>query len=128
MELNQLINEINELADEQENPSAVVNFINGAIAKINIDCGANFPSMSLEKGTDEPVFPEKWQRSLLIPFAVGRIKQIDSSQFEYSDSYSEFLVNLMEFKAKYTIPDEYKDGDTISGDLLSSPSWNYGGW
>lgn len=130
MQLSQIIEEVNELADEQESPTVVTTFINDAIAKINIECESNFPSLSATSD-DEPAFPEKWQRTLLIPFAVGRIKQRDSSQFEYSDAYSQFFDNLAEFKMKYTIPDIYLDETSQSSfesDIYTKPPfswWNF---
>lgn len=129
MNLSSLIQAINNLADEQESPEVVTEFINSAIAKINIECNANFPFLSLSEPDLAPAFPEKWQRALLIPFGVGRIKQLDSSQFEYSDSYNEFLTNLQDFKVKYTIPEDYRDADeTIVGDVLTKPPYYYSGW
>lgn len=130
MELSSLIQAINNLADEQESPEIVTEFINSAIAKINIECNADFPFLSITNPSQEPAFPEKWQRALLIPFGVGRIKQLDSSQFEYSDAYNEFLVNLIDFKTKYVIPEQYKDGTENKdvGDAFVKPPYFYAGW
>lgn len=105
--LTELAKEINTLADEQESVTMIQGFVNDAIAKINIRLKADFPF--LKAPSESPVFPEKWQRTLLIPFGVGRVKQYDSSKFEYTDSYSEFLVNLEEMAASYIVPEEYKD-------------------
>jgi hypothetical protein len=63
---------------------------------------------------DYTALPEKWQRTLFIPFIIGRMKQVDASQFEYSDSFAEFQSNLVQFKTKYAIPDEYKDTADVS--------------
>lgn len=117
----------NIMAEESFSSSQVVEFVNDAIAKINITCSANFPFMSTENSEEYTGFPEKWQRSLFIPFVVGRMKQVDSSQFEYSDNYGEFTNNLLVFNLKYTIPDEYKDAnepDNFEHDFTT----NYWGW
>lgn len=116
MNLYDLVKEANHIADEDEDLEIVTGFLNAAISKINVECNAVFPYLSVDSPSSEYVgFPDKWQRALLIPFAVGRIKQRDSSQFEYSDAYSEFFANLQLFKSKYRIPDEYKDNDAETG-------------
>ena len=130
MEVNELINHINELSDEQETPSLILEFVNDAIAKVNVECDANFPFLRLDT-TNITFLPEKWVRVLLVPFAVGRVKQRDSSEFEFSAAYSEFLANVVEFQAKYNIPDEYKDLSSQGnheGDVFSRPGWQFGGW
>ena len=107
MKASELIARINDLADETESPNNVLGYINDAIAKINIELNSGFPSLDLANDTS-PAFPEQWQHALIIPFSVGRIKQKDSSQFEYTDAYAQFLVDLMELKTKYVVPDRYK--------------------
>lgn len=114
-----IIHEANELADEQESPRLVLGFMNSAISKINIECDSIFPSLTLEDDADL-LFPEKWQLGLLIPFCVGRIKQRDSSQFEYTDAYQEFMDNLKDFKSKYNIPEEFLDPDSATGGMVES--------
>lgn len=131
MNVSELVTHINELSDEFEDPELVVQFINDAIAKINVECDSIFPSLTLT--SEEIPLPEKWIRALLVPFGVGRIKQRDSSQFEYTDSYNEFLANLEEFKARYEIPEEFRDPDSSSSagyesDLFKNPTWIYGGF
>ena len=109
MNIGSLTRSVNNLADEDFDAVQVVEFVNDAIAKINITCSSNFPFMDAENSEEYEAFPEKWQRSLFIPFVVGRIKAVDSSQFEYSDNYSEFMNNLLVFNLKYPVPEEYKD-------------------
>jgi hypothetical protein len=113
MKTSELVEHTNLLTDEDFEAGQVVNFLNDAMAKINTECNANFPFLTLT-GNEEPVFPEKWQRLLLCTFAAGRIKENDSSQFEYIDFYSQFDAALTDFKNKYRIPDEYRDPDAIS--------------
>lgn len=118
-----IIGEANGLSDETETNGTVLSFLNQAMAKINVHMNAGFPYLTLNTD-DKPVFSEKWQRILLIPFAVGRIKQKDSSQFEYSDAYSEFLASLADFKAKYTVPDIYRS--LVSGNtIILADNTNY---
>jgi hypothetical protein len=131
VKLSQIIKEANNLSDEQEAPEIVTSFINDAIAQINVHCDANFPFLDLTTDS-EPAFPETWQRVLLIPFAVGRIKQKDSSQFEFTQAYSEFFSNLDNFKMKYIIPDAYKDTSSASNgsyesDIYTTPPTPWGG-
>lgn len=115
MNISEIIDNINELADEQESTNVIIGFINDAIARVNIECDALFPSYSIEDTEEKFILPDKWTRTLIIPFGVGRVKQRDSSQFEYTDAYREFLENLDMFKVKYTIPEELKDPDSNEG-------------
>lgn len=127
MNLAGLTNSVNNLADEDFSSNQIVEFVNDAISKINITCSANFPYMSAENTEDYAGFPEKWQRAMFIPFVVGRIKAVDSSQFEYSDNYGEFQSNLMVFNLKYPVPEEYKDAnepESYEHDFTT----NYWGW
>jgi hypothetical protein len=109
MNIGSLVQTVNNLADEDYDANQIVEFVNDAIAKINITCSSNFPYMSASDSSEYTGFPEKWQRSLFIPFVVGRMKAVDSSQFEYNDNYGEFQSNLMVFNLKYPVPEEHKD-------------------
>lgn len=127
MNLGSLTTTCNTLAEESFGSDKIVEFVNDAIARVNIEASAIFPYFSSSNAEEYTGFPEKWQRTLFIPFVVGRMKQADSSQFEYSDSYSEFTAALMTFKMKYNIPDEYKD---TTEQLSFAPDYtgNYWGW
>lgn len=110
MTLDELVEAVNRLSDEDEDLEVITGYLNDAIAEINVFCDANFPFFNVnDTSRDYNGFPEKWQRALLIPYAVGRVKQMDSSQFEYSDAYAQFYANLEQFRAKYPIPEEYQD-------------------
>jgi hypothetical protein len=111
MLVSEIVEHASTLSDEEGfNTDEAVGYFNDAIAKINTFCKANFPFVStFDLDFEYPGFPEKWQRVLIIPFIVGRIKQKDASQFEYADSYAEFISNLVDFKAEYVIHDSYKD-------------------
>lgn len=130
MDLRQLIDEANNLADDFLEDDEAKSFVNDAIAAINIEVNANFPF--LEEMEDEPVIPEKWQRMLIIPFAKGRIKEKDSSEFEWAAGYEQFFTNLGEFKGRYTVPDEFKDPDEAGGvsdkSIVENAPFLYGGW
>ena len=117
METVRIIEVVNMLSDEQEPAANVLEYLNDAIARINIKLKSNLPYLTLDPG-DTPIFPEKWQRALLIPFGVGRIKQQDSSQFEYSDAYQEFEINLADMAVQYEVPTVYKDD---AADALGMP-------
>lgn len=109
MILSDFIAHANDIADESESNRTITNFLNDAIAKVNAECSANFPFMDYAILDAEVPLPETWVRVILLPFAAGRIKTKDSSQFEYSDLYAEFMTGLANFKASYIIPDEFKD-------------------
>lgn len=127
MNLEKLIQLSNDLADDQIPVEEVKEFVNDAIAAINIEVKANFPS--LENMEDEPVIPEKWQRMLIIPYAKARIKEKDSSQFEWEVGYEQFFENLSLFKANYKIPEEYRDeGSNEALNILNHPPYIWGGW
>lgn len=122
MNILKLVKHINLTTDEDFTFDQVIAFINDGIAKINAECGAIYPFIA-DLATEVEYtnlayvdLPETWIRSLLIPFASGRIKENDSSQFEYNDWYGQFENNLMQFKATYEIPVEYVDLDA-SGNL-----------
>lgn len=115
MIVEKLVSLANTLADEQEATTTVMEYMNDAMAVINIKVKANLPF--LDTPLSEPVFSEKWQRALLVPYAVGRIKQQDASQFEYTDAYAEFQNNLMEFAIQYVVPDIYKEDPEFNESL-----------
>lgn len=127
MNIGTITKAVNNLADEDFSSNQIVEFVNDAIAKINIECEANFPSMSVENSSEYAGFPDKWQRTLFVPFVVGRMKAVDASQFEYSDNYMEFAANLSIFRSKYQIPAEYKDGD-VKKSFEADFSGNYWAW
>ena len=130
MTLSELIEQANAIADEQETSVTVTGFINDAIAKINIRLKANLPYMSADLPDEEPIFPEKWQRAVLIPFAVGRIKQKDSSQFEYTDAYNEFMLGLDDMAAQYIVPEILKDDTyaSVTSDIYTNPPFPHWRW
>ena len=110
MKVGDIVTAVNTLADESFTTTQIVGFVNDAIARINIACSASFPYLDALNPEDYSYFPDKWQRAMFIPFAVGRIKTVDGSQFEYIDNYGEFQATLEVFKLKYQIPNDYKDG------------------
>lgn len=130
MTLEQLIQLACDLADDQLPDDEVKEYVNDAIAAINIEAGANFPFLvGME---DEPAFPEKWQRMLIVPFAKARIKEKDSSQFEWEVAYEQFYENMDLFKTTYTIPEEFLDENSRNKKGLnivtSGPPFIWGGW
>lgn len=130
MLVTELITSINDMSDEKEPSAIVVAFINDAISKINIECDTIFPLITVST-TDITFIPDKWVYTLIIPFGVGRVKQKDSSEFEFSAAYNEFMGNLLEFRSKYTIPVEYVDtsvASVVESDIMTVPGWDYGGW
>lgn len=128
MNLSEMIEKVNDLSDEYHESKIVTSSLNDAISKINVEVGANFPLLSLTDSNTQYVgFPEKWQMVLLVPFAVGRSKQKEGSQFEYTDSYTEFVNNLTLFKSKYKIPEEYADSEEL-GVVTVDYSGDYYRW
>lgn len=130
MELPRLIAHINLVTDEDFELMPMLGFINDAINKINIETSAIFPEidttlpLALYAQEEYTAFPDKWINTLIIPFAAGRIKENDSSQFEYIDWYRQFDLNLERFKRDYKIPDEYKDADSNDGRYEDSFDFN----
>lgn len=128
MNLQEIVDLANTLSDEDIMTSEAIGFLNGAIAKINIECKAKFPYFDMNTaGSDYEGFSEDWQHTLLVPYVVGRTKQKDSSQFEYSDAYSEFVANLMMFRSSYPIPEEYKQTN-VKTHGIEDLSTSYWGW
>jgi len=115
-----LVNHINLVTDEDFELLQVIGFVNDAIDRINTEVGANFPIID-DDLTNESAYqfeeytalPDSWQRMLFVPFAAGRIKENDSSQFEYRDWYGQFDANLERFKTNYRIPDRYVDENIV---------------
>lgn len=121
MEFPQLMTHINRVTDEDFELYDMLGFINDAIQKINIEVGAIFPEIDetlpekLYEQEEYVAIPDKWIRMLIVPFAAGRIKENDSSQFEYIDWYSQFDLNLERFKTDYKIPEEFIDPSSAGG-------------
>lgn len=122
MELMRLIGHINLATDEDFEVMEVIGFINDAIAKINTECGAVFPFIDEDLPTEDmyrledyDALPDSWIRTLIVPFAAGRIKENDSSQFEYVDWYGQFHASLDKFQDKYEIPLVYVDLNAKTG-------------
>lgn len=140
MKLIDVINHANDVADESESNMTVTNFVNDAIAKVNAECKANFPFMSVDLLDADLPIPETYVRVMVVPFVVGRIKTKDSSQFEYSDQYNEFLSGLQTFQSNYPIPEALKDRsgqvqDPVTGEWLTTTSdiytvrpYGWSGW
>lgn len=121
MEFPRLMTHINRVTDEDFELMDMLGFINDAIQKINIEVGAIFPEIdeTLPEGLyvqeEYDAIPDKWIRMLIVPFAAGRIKENDSSQFEYIDWYRQFDLNLERFKTDYKIPEEFIDPNSAGG-------------
>lgn len=140
MILSEFIANANDISDESESAQTVTRFLNDAIAKVNAECKANYPFMDYLVLDQELPLPETWVRTILLPFAAGRIKTKDSSQFEYSDLYGEFMDGLATFKSSYTIPDIYRDLSSMifdpvtgqyyerSSDIFVNKPYGWMGW
>lgn len=116
MEIMKLFKHINLATDEDFELMEVIAFVNDAIARINVKVSAIFPFVeddlpneAMYRFEEYDAIPDHWQRLLFVPFAAGRIKENDSSQFEYSDWYSQFENNLQDFKSKFEVPLIYQD-------------------
>lgn len=118
MEILSLVEHINLATDEDFELLQVLAFCNDAIGKINVEAKAQFPFIDLSlkernyRTEEYTALPETWIRMLIVPFAAGRIKENDSSQFEYHDWYAQFDMNLLKFIDNYDIPEEYQTPDT----------------
>jgi hypothetical protein len=76
-----------------------VNFFDDCSARINTELGIDIP---LDVNGDNYVFPlgMKWIRILYVPFISGRVKQKESSAFEYQAYFNEFENNLIKNEDK----------------------------
>lgn len=122
MKASEIANQANNLTDENHDFQTLLGFINAGLAEMNIELNAQFPFVS--SNDEEMPFPETWQHSVLVPYVGAKIKQKDSSQFEYMDLYGQFQKGLSTMKAKYTVPDEYKSEDiqdSFAPDYTDSP-------
>ena len=140
MELVRLVNHINLATDEDFDLLDVIAFINDGISAINKQCGSSLPFIDetlpprMYEVEEYTAIPETWIRQLLVPYAAGRIKQNDSSQFEYYDWYGQFDLNLAEFKSSYEIPEPYNQAEnTVKGghyedDFMYNPFNPTRGW
>jgi hypothetical protein len=138
MEILSLVDHINLATDEDFELMTVLKFCNDAIAKINVEAKAQFPFIDLSlkeklyKTEEYVAIPETWIRMLIVPFAAGRIKENDSSQFEYQDWYAQFDLNLRRFTDDFDIPEEYQIPDTkvkfYEGDLTGHIYSPLRGW
>ena len=121
MEFPRLMQHINRVTDEDFELADMLGFINDAIQKINVEMGTLFPEIDetlperVYEQEEYTAFPDKWIRMLIVPFAAGRIKENDSSQFEYMDWYAQFDINLEKFRTGYTIPLVYIDPTAPGG-------------
>src|SRR5699024_437373 len=101
------------LAGDELKVSDAVSFINDGVSAVNVGVGATFPL--LEDAKDELVLPEEWQRMLIVPYAKGRIKEMQSEHpSTWEVAYNTFYDNLAIFKDTYVIPDEYKQHEYSS--------------
>lgn len=125
MKASEIANHANNLTDESHDFQTLLGFINDGIAEINAEMNAKFPFCT--NNDEEIPFPETWQRTVLVPYVGARIKQKDSSQFEYSDLYGQFQSGLMKFSTKYIVPDEYASTD-IANSFEPDFTGNYNNW
>jgi hypothetical protein len=129
MTLNDLLASANAVTDDALTFDAAFHFINDCIAKINIECDSIYPTYTANDSNATSPLPEKWQTALFVPFISAKIKQMDSSKFEFDEYFNEFNDNLTTFKQKYTIPDAYVDPDAQGGyDANFDGNWNTGNW
>jgi hypothetical protein len=137
--LSQIVAHAGDIADETVPLAKGTEYVNDAIAKINAKAKANFPFFNENDPQAEFPFPETWVRVMIVPFVAGRIKTKDSSQFEYTDMYAEFLNGLDDFMANYIIPEIYRSTDGMvydpetgrwglpTSDVFTVPPFPWGG-
>lgn len=122
-----MVQQINLVTDESFTIPQIINFINDGIAQLNIYYRAKYPYI-VDTDIEYTALPEKWQRQLFVPYAAARIKQNDSSQFEYQDWYAQFQENIVQFGANISVSDEYLDEGDNENPMQSDFSWDGGGW
>lgn len=114
MNLSELIDLVYTLADEEGTPDTITKWLNNGLSLVNVEMETNLPYFDLATSSEEHVIPRKYLETVLVPFAVGRLKQTDASQFEFTEAYAQFRDALGNMKAKYNIPEEYKDTDVTN--------------
>ena len=120
MLVSEAIVHINNLGDDQIESEVVLSWINDALAEIGRTVKATFPELT--DINEQLPLENKWVRAMIIPFATARMKQQDSSQFEYRDLYSQFMTALDDFASRYIVPDIYKDPETeVVPDIFTVP-------
>lgn len=126
MLVSEAIVHINNLGDDQIESDVIISWINDALAEIGRVVKATFPEHTA--ATETLPLENKWCRALIIPFATARMKQQDSSQFEYRDLYSQFMTALDDFSTRYIVPDAYKDPETeVTPDIYTNAPFPWGG-
>lgn len=125
MKASEIANQANNLTDENHDFQTLLGFINAGLAEINIELNANFPFAS--SNDEEISFPVVWQHAVLVPYVGAKIKQKDSSQFEYMDLYGQFQKGLLNMKSKYTVPDAYKSTEIVES-FAPDFTGNYYSW
>lgn len=137
MKVEDVLTQANNLADETIDEEILLGYLNDCTAQINTRCHAKYPFYKYPNDLQtEMAIPEQWVRVLYIPFIAGKIKQMDSSQFEYNDMFSQFERGLADFISSYVIPDQYVDTDyygytdpntgewiTYTSDVGATPPW-----
>ena len=112
MNLSELIDLVYTLADEEGTPDTIAKWLNNGMSLINVELETNLPYFDLSTSSEDHVIPRKYLETVLVPFAVGRLKQTDASQFEFTEAYAQFREALGAMKTRYVVPEEYKDTDT----------------
>lgn len=127
MLVSEAIVHVNNLGDDQIESDVIISWMNDALAEIGRVVKATFPEIT-DLNETLPL-ENKWCRTLIIPFATARMKQQDSSQFEYRDLYSQFMTALDDFSASYVVPDLYKDpvNESYAPDIFTTPPFPWGG-
>lgn len=138
MKISDIFTTVNLGVDEDYDNSTLLEFANDCIGEINIECNSCFPFLAFatEEGKvtleDEYPLPQKWIQTLFMPYLSARIKQMDSSQFEYNDYFEMFYQKLRLFKERYNIPDEFLDGEDTTKPTVHqmdmSGFFGMGGW
>jgi len=125
----ELIKLVGNLTDESLPSATILNFINDAIAKINIEASAEFPFIPpADIGLSYIPLSETYQRTLLATFASAMVKYADASTVEGDTWMLKFEDNLQKFVSSYTIPTEYASTTVgyIENDFEDCPY--RGGW
>lgn len=104
-----VLSQANILADESLEDETLLNFLNDCTAQVNTRAKALYPFYTIDDLETEMAMPEQWVRQIYLPFIAAKIKQIDASQFEYNDLYSQFERGIADFISYYVIPDSYRD-------------------
>lgn len=101
------------VTDEEMTSTQAINAINGAITKINIECGTKLP-LAIQENYQQDSYDavtDDWQMALFEPYLSFSIASNDTDTNARDFHYQRFLDNLKKFITKGIDDIKTEDGD-----------------